>query len=151
MVTLDKKFKEAVERKDTILVRVMLKNSLLLSSSEEDFDDMLNYAKEKLPDLMDAHDGERLKAEEEEWTRDYLDQQLVRLVSNFSQERIGLLQKMVRKLYPREGEKLNTRAAEVAKIPSRLQYTGQRNRKLIGGCIIAVLAIAAGAYLLSRH
>lgn len=105
MMSFDTKFKEAVGQKDTLQVRIMLKNCLLLAS-EKDFNEMLSYAQRELPTLVDVHDGEEPKPRKE-WNRAYLDQQMVRLVSNFSRERIHLLQEMVTKLYgerpPRNG------------------------------------------------
>lgn len=91
-------FKEAVLSGKITRVRIMLKDSILLSSGREDFKQMLNYAKSQIPTLMDAHDGESFKIQDE-WNEAYLNEQMVTVVNNFSEERVDLLQKIVKKLY----------------------------------------------------
>ncbi|AYC11548.1 hypothetical protein LS1_01593 [Ligilactobacillus salivarius] len=95
-MTLTTEFRDAVQSKNMISVKIMLKDGLLLD--EENFKEMLEYAKEQIPALIDEHDGEIFKPETE-WDEDYLNEQLVVLVNNFSEERIKLLQSIIHKLY----------------------------------------------------
>ena len=76
----------------------MLKDSLLVDSSCAEFDEMFGFAQTAIQDLMDSHDGESFKAPEQ-WNEDYLNDQMVAVVNNFSKERVDLLKKMVKKLY----------------------------------------------------
>ena len=80
-MTLTTEFRDAVQSKNMISVKIMLKDGLLLD--EENFKEMLEYAKEQIPALIDEHDGEIFKPETE-WDEDYLNEQLVVLVNNFS-------------------------------------------------------------------
>lgn len=97
-MALSEEFKEAVEQDKKTRVRIMLKDSLLVDSSCAEFDEMFKFAQTAMPDLMDSHDGESFKALEQ-WNEDYLNDQMVAVVNNFSKERIDLLKKMVKKLY----------------------------------------------------
>ena len=52
-----------------------------------------------MTDLFDWHDGEELIDDSSAWDEDYMNQQMVSVVTNFSKERVELLKKMVKKLY----------------------------------------------------
>ena len=94
-------FKEAVEQNKITRARIMMKDSLLLDSSGKEFDEMLKYAKENMQGYIDEHDGEIFKPSSE-WNEDYLNDQMVAVVNNFSDERIGLLKDMVKALYSKK-------------------------------------------------
>ena len=102
-MALSNDFKEAVQQNKKTKVRIMLKDSLLLDTTCAEFDEMLSFAKESIPDLLDVHDGEVFKSANQ-WDEDYLNEQMVAVVSNFSAERIDLLKKMVKKLYVKANE-----------------------------------------------
>lgn len=97
-MALTSDFKDAVQNDKVTRVRIMLKDSLLLSSGGDEFQQMLDYAKGHMPKLMDEHDGERLK-NLDEWDEEYLNEQMVTVVNNFSKERIDLLVNMAKKMY----------------------------------------------------
>lgn len=97
-MALTSDFKDAVQNDKVTRVRIMLKDSLLLSSGGDEFQQMLDYAKGHMPELMDEHDGERLK-NLDEWDEEYLNEQMVTVVNNFSKERIDLLVNMTKKMY----------------------------------------------------
>ena len=94
-MALSEEFKEAVEQNKKTRVRIMLKDSLLVDSSCAEFDERFRFAQSSMPDLMDSHDGESFKAPEQ-WNEDYLNDQMVAGVNNFSKERVDLLKKMVK-------------------------------------------------------
>ena len=96
-MALSQEFVEAVNQNKLTLVRIMLKDSLLLDSSFSKFDEMFGYAKDKMDLLIDQHDGELFKPTNE-WSEDYLNKEMVSVVSNFSLERIELLKNIVRYL-----------------------------------------------------
>ena len=99
-MAISKTFKVYVHKKDKRNVRMVLKDSLLLDKTFKDFDDMSKYAiKNGISDLYDKHNAEKF-LKEEEWTENYLNKQKIRLDFNFSEERIDVLKKIIRKLYP---------------------------------------------------
>ena len=97
-MALTSEFKDAVQNQNKVRVRIMLKDSLLIDPSGDDFQQMLDYAKVQMPSLMDEHNGEVFKTAEQ-WDETYLNEQMVAVVNNFSEDRIELLQNMVFKLY----------------------------------------------------
>ena len=98
-MALTKEFLDAVEQRDVTMVRIMLKDSMLVDPSLKTFEEMLQAAGAQLPGLYDAHDGEELKQNPSEWDEDYMNLQMVSVVSNFSRERVALLKKIVKKLF----------------------------------------------------
>lgn len=98
-MALTKEFLDAVEQRDETMVRIMLKDSMLLDPSLKTFEEMLQAAEAQMSGLYDAHDGEELKQNSSEWDEDYMNLQMVSVVSNFSRERVPLLKKIVKKLF----------------------------------------------------
>ena len=88
-------FKSAVSAGNRTMVRIMLKDSLLVDKSFVSFNEMLAYAEKRMDNLYDVHDGEVLIEEPDKWNKDYMNQQLFAVVSNFSKERLNLLKKIV--------------------------------------------------------
>lgn len=91
-------FKDAVKENDVRLLRIMMKNSLLVDTTHSEFNQMMKLTK-KVSGLMDVHDGEKLNHDASVWTKDYMDNQMAQSVYNFSPERIDLLKNMTKKLY----------------------------------------------------
>lgn len=100
-MALSDDFKEAVLQDKKTKVRIMMKDSLLLDFTGTTFDEMAKFADK--PGFIDEHNGEVFKSSEE-WDEDYLNEQMVAVVNNFSAERIDLLKKMVKKLYGKDSE-----------------------------------------------
>jgi hypothetical protein len=98
-VGVSEEFQEAVETGKTMRVRIMLKDSMLVDPSLEQFYEMEKYAKSRISGLYVQHDGELLLYDEEAWNENYLNKQMVTVVNNFSSERVALLQQMVSCLY----------------------------------------------------
>lgn len=171
-VALSNEFKEAVEQGKATRVKIMLKDSLLLDPSCKEFDEMMGYANSKMDSLIEQHDGEQFKTSEE-WTEDYLNDEMVAVVNNFSKERVNLLKGIVRKLYAnKEADHAahqktdtattdfgtNTRTSGTKITGGVVAVVGAG--VLIGGLVIAdapiavpiigVVAIGVGAYLFFR-
>ena len=103
-MSISAEFKEAISEKDKTLVRIMLKDSLLLDKTFKDFDDMSKYALENgLSDLYDKHNS-KVFLDESQWTEDYLNEEKGSVVRNFSKERIEVLKQIINKLYPQVKE-----------------------------------------------
>lgn len=131
-MTLTNEFIDAVNDKRMIRVRIMLKDSMLVDPSLNDYNEMLDYANSKLDDLYDNHDGEKLSYEMYEWNENYLNDQMVKVVNNFSKERLELLCNIVRKLYGKKYEE--------EKI--KYQAKSYMNKKQIGTGAMAVGVVA---------
>ena len=96
---LPSSFYNAVDQKDTLSVRIMMKDALLVDYTGRRFNEMNKYAASRLPDLYDSHNGEVFK-DKSEWNDDYMDRQMVRVVDNFSRERIAHLKAIVDHIRP---------------------------------------------------
>lgn len=96
---LTKEFFEAVHSENTVLVRIMMKDSLLVDPSFHDFREMEKETA-LMKDLYEPHDGGDLEESSENWTVEYMNEQMADVVLNFSRERMEHLQKVVRFLYP---------------------------------------------------
>jgi len=92
-------FKKAVDSKKVRLTRIMLKNSIILDPTFKEFDVLLKYAEMNLSDLYDAHDGETFSNDITSWTKEYMNQEMVKVVDNFSKERIEFLRKISHQVY----------------------------------------------------
>lgn len=130
-MALTNEFIGAVDNRKLIRVRIMLKDSMLVDPSLNDYNEMLAYASSKLNDLFDEHDGEKLSYEMYDWNENYLNDQMVKVVNNFSNERLELLCNMVRKLYGKKFEE------EV-----KNQTRSHISKKQIGTGAVAVGAVA---------
>lgn len=92
-------FMEAVQSGKIMRVRIMLKDSLLIDPTAEQYREMEQYACKQINNIYVTHDGEMLDFDVASWNENYLNQQMVVVVNNFSKERIDLLKGMVRYLY----------------------------------------------------
>lgn len=141
-MVLSDDFKDAVSQDKKTKVRIMMKDSLLLDPTGASFDEMANYAAK--PGFMDEHDGEVFKTSAE-WDDDYLNEQMVAVVSNFSAERIDLLKKMVKKLYVKSNEpSSNYTKTDNTGIQDSAKKVSVPVIKVAGGI---VAAIGAGALI----
>ena len=95
-------FIAAVDNKNLLLTRIMLKDSMVVDPTMEQFTERFDYAKRKLPDLMMKYDGEELESDCSKWTVQIMNIELVELINNFSQERLQHLQEIIRVLYASE-------------------------------------------------
>lgn len=98
-MAITKEFVEAVENGKLLRVRIMLKDTLLVDPTATKFEEMESYVNSKIGNLYDEHDEEKLNYEVTCWNEDYLNEQMVNVVNNFSKERIELLKGMVRHIY----------------------------------------------------
>lgn len=98
-MAITNEFKDAVLTGKKIRVRIMLKDMMLVDPSLKQFEEMLGFAKSNMIDLFDEHNKEILKDDCSDWDEAYLNNQMVAVVSNFSQERIELLRNMVKYIY----------------------------------------------------
>lgn len=102
--TLTNAFLEAVRSGDKLAIRIMMKSSLYMDPTFRVFEAMDRMASSSVPGLYVPYDNGPLKMDADEWTEDYMDKLLVRLVDNFSKERVAHLKKVIRYLYPSESK-----------------------------------------------
>ena len=144
-MSLSDDFTNAVIEGKATKVRIMMKDSLLLDNSGKGFDEMLNFAQDHIPDIICEHDGEQFRTSEE-WSEDYLNEQMVAVVNNFSEERIRLLKDMVRQLYGKKNDNQEeiqrAQSTEKEFIPSSgPEQNGIPVVKVVGGGLVAVGAV----------
>lgn len=143
-MAVSKDFIEAVEQKKITKVRIMMKDNLLIDTSFKSFDEMLDYAQKSIPELVVAHDGETSKPQPD-WDEDYLNEQMVAVVNNFSNERINLLKKMIKNSEEDKNVQTEQRTSngQESFSSTRIESKGDSgSTKVIGGCIAGAGAIA---------
>jgi hypothetical protein len=147
-MVLTNEFIEAVENKKKTRVRIMLKDTLLVDPSFRVFNEMLEYAECHILDLYDKHNEEELNNNSLLWDEDYMNQQMVAVVSNFSKERVDLLKKIVTKLYEHKIQNDISGNYETANTETSVKVTENDNKLnsiQVAGGVITV--IGAGAMI----
>lgn len=76
-----------------------MKNSFLTDPTGAEFAEM-ERAAASMPGLYDQHDGQEFITDKSKWTNEYMDQVMVKLISNFSKERISHVKELVHHLIP---------------------------------------------------
>lgn len=97
-------FKSVVVDKNLLRTRIMLKDSFIIDPTFVQFSEMLSYAKMNLPNLMEIYDGNYLEEDASKWTSETMNEELVQLVTNFSDTRINHLKKVVSRVLAKEAE-----------------------------------------------
>lgn len=88
-------FQSSIAEKNLLLARIMLKDSMVIDPTFKQFDEMLSYAKARLPEIMVPFDYEPLENDIQKWDMDQMNAELVLLVQNFSDNRILHLKKLI--------------------------------------------------------
>lgn len=99
-------FKAAIKGNNLLRTRIMLKDSFVLDPTFAQLEEMLAYARQYLPDLLVPFDKGTLENDTEKWDKAVMNEELVGLVTNFSEERIRHLKEVVSKVLGAEAEKL---------------------------------------------
>ena len=95
---LTKAFEEAVTSGDVRSVRIMMKDSLLMDPSFEQFKEM-EKAASSLQGLYEVHDGRDFQ-DKSTWDDNYMNKLMVQVVNNFSKQRVNHLKEVVEYLRP---------------------------------------------------
>ena len=98
-MTITGAFRSAVSARDVRGIRIMMKDSLLVDPTFNEFNEMDGLAS-GVSGLYESHDGRDLDYDKSAWNDAYMDKLMVQVVNNFSRERIILLQEIVRHLHP---------------------------------------------------
>lgn len=132
-------FMEAVRTGKMMRVRIMLKDSLLIDPTGVQFDEMERFAVETMGNICTEHDGEILNFDVTTWNADYLNEQMVAVINNFSRERVELLKNMVHYLYKDKVNKIRTERDTVSST-----YTISRKQVGTGVTVAGAALTVAG-------
>ena len=137
-MALTKEFVEAVSQGNLLRVKIMLKDSLLVDTSFNQFNEMLSYAEPRLSGIWvsDDEDDDVFSQSPEE-----LNTILAGLVNNFSKRRVTHLMGMINKLYssqPKPNQQYRREAVVVIKKTREVvnEYNGivMDRKKIIEVC-----------------
>lgn len=104
-------FKQAVDQKDLDRVKIMLRSSLSNDLTFQSFQEMLTYALNEFPNLIEPHDGTEFP-NASVWTKTYASEVREDLMDNFSAERIAHIKEVHEHVYAKERhDQLNPTAA----------------------------------------
>lgn len=133
-MALTNEFIDAVSNNKKTRVRIMLKDIMLVDPSMRAFNEMISYAEKNMVDIYDEHDGETLNSSSTAWTEDYMNQQMVHVVTNFSKERVNLLKSIVEHRY---GGKVERPKESISKTTSNLSSSkeGLTGQQIVGGLV----------------
>ena len=98
-MALTNAFYEAVQSGNVRRVRIMMQDSLLVDPTFAEFDAM-EKAASSMEGLYDKHDGKEFIEDRNLWNDDYMDKLMVKVLSNFSHERLDHLKEVVHYLRP---------------------------------------------------
>lgn len=101
-------FRSVVNAGNLMRTRIMLKDSMIIDPTFEQFEEMLSYARQHLPGIIVGHDGEVL-GDAAKCTREQMNLELVQLVNNFSQQRIFHLRSVVAVVFADEIQKIKSK------------------------------------------
>lgn len=107
---ISKEFLENVESGDLMTVRSALLDDLIIDRTFRTFDEDFNVANQRL-NILVPYDGEPFETDAGKWDKEYLNQQKVALMVNFSEERIAHLKAVIAKVMPPDEEKENRTVA----------------------------------------
>ena len=112
MAPISSEFSSAVQHGNLLRARIMLKDSMLVDPTFNQFDSMLGYAKSIAPDIIMCDDGEELEEDRAKWDLQLMNLEMVRLVTNFSLRRIKHLKEIISVVRADEIRKIRSRQAE---------------------------------------
>lgn len=113
-MTLTNTFYEVVNSNNIRRVRIMMIDSLLVDPTFKEFEEMEKVVV-SMKGLYDNHDGEAFELNKKNWDDNYMDKQMVQVITNFSHERIEHLKEVVHYLRPIAKTEQNIRKTQMKK------------------------------------
>ena len=98
-MAITEEFKEAVEEKNLIKLRIMLKDILLVDKSFAKFDEMISYLSAKDIDVYERKMLSYPRADKSLWNTKLLNEELSKLVNEFSKARVYYCREIIRSIY----------------------------------------------------
>lgn len=117
-MSVSKEFMDIVAQGDKNAVRTSLANYMILDRSYKLFDESFSYAQSKI-DIIERHDGQELTQDRKKWTEEYLNEQLVAVVINFSKERIAHIKQVIPVALKTSGQAADNKPSPNISTPSR--------------------------------
>ncbi len=117
-MSVSKEFMDIVAQGDKNAVRTSLANYMILDRSYKLFDESFSYAQSKM-DIIERHDGQELTQDRKKWTEEYLNEQLVAVVINFSKERIAHIKQVIPVALKTSGQAADNKPSPNISTPSR--------------------------------
>ncbi|SCY24146.1 hypothetical protein [Alkaliphilus peptidifermentans] len=139
-MAITQEFKQAVKDNDTLMIRIMLKDSLVVDPTFEEFNQMISLSEGNLLDLYEEHDGEALKYDVDLWTKNYMDEQMIQVVYNFSKVRIELLKRICKHLYGERAQKIEKERI-VSSNRNQISQKQIGTGMVVGGVLATVVGI----------
>lgn len=107
-MSIPDKLKEHINNQDIIAIRIMLKNRITSDPTFKEFDELDNYIKNKTDiNIYQEYDRKEFETDIKKWNKDYLNTECVRLVTNFSKERVNHLRKVCKVVYKERIDSIN--------------------------------------------
>lgn len=132
-MTVTKAFNDAVNSGNVLRVRIMMKDSFLVDPSFTEFKEMETVAA-RMKGLYECYDGIAFEENKDKWDESYMDKQMVKLISNFSHERISHVKNVVRYLRPIKvtaPQRTERRTSSTNSMP--MSYEEQKSQDKING------------------
>ncbi len=117
-MSVSKEFMDIVAQGDKNAVRTSLANYMILDRSYKLFDESFSYAQSKM-DIIERHDGQELTQDRKKWIEEYLNEQLVAVVINFSKERIAHIKQVIPVALKTSGQAADNKPSPNISTPSR--------------------------------
>ena len=142
-------FQKNVLEKQLSVVRVILKDSLVIDPTFVEFEEMYKYAKDNMNNLLEEFDNEELDYNRENWTEYYLNNLKIKLMDNYSEKRLGHLKEICSYLY-QDKTKVN-KLSEANKQKSGIKVTYKQSTKPNpigqGAIVLGLVSLGIGVIL----
>ncbi len=142
-MSLTDSFITALNNKDITKIRAAVTNSFTADPSLSYFKELMDAVNRSGIDIFEPHNDDELKYNKQDWTKEYLTNQLTEIQFNFSKERLDLLKQMTKYIYPdKKQTKPSAPAPRTTAAPRRRNVTYRRSQNNISKpLIIAVVVI----------
>lgn len=116
-------FKDFVDKGELIQIRSYLSNYLIVDQTFTTFEEAFSYANSRLP-ILQEYDNASLELNPANWNKEYLNEQLVAVVSNFSMVRLNHIKDIIRVVF-RKTESENKLIRESVNRDKKSSRTGK--------------------------
>lgn len=98
-MSVTKEFMQAIEDRNILRIRLMMKNSLLLDTTFNDFRKMENIARNHGIDIWQRTSQSTLPKRKKQWSLDDMNYELTSIVKDFTKEHMQYLMEIIDELY----------------------------------------------------
>lgn len=145
-MSISKEFEDAVKEGRLTLVRTMLKNSMVIDPTFEEFNEYSLYAQKIISGLYEEHDDDDFITDSSLWDKSYMDRQFNNLMYNFSKKRIKHLKEVCKFIY---ADRIKN--SEYKKSRERKENSNSGGTKVIGTtAVVGGLGITVAGIMLEK-